>query len=312
MNHHTSFSGRHLVALVGPTAGAKTAVALRVAREMDVEVISADSRQVRAGMVIGTAAPTEAERAAAPHHLVGIVEPGETFTLVDWLERAREALDGIWARGRLPLVVGGTGQYVWALLEGWQVPRVPPNPELRAALHRMAEAEGPAALHARLAAVDPASAERIAERNVLRVVRALEIIETTGEPIPPLERQAPDFSWETVGLRWEREESFRRVDERVVAMFEGGLIEETQGLLERYGDRFRALRTIGYQQALDVIDGRATVAEAIERTQLATHRLVRTQGNWFPADDPRIAWWDGRDEAGAVGAIVAAASAPVR
>ncbi|MBM4416305.1 MAG: tRNA (adenosine(37)-N6)-dimethylallyltransferase MiaA, partial [Chloroflexi bacterium] len=166
---------RSLVAIVGPTAAGKTAAALAVARRLPVEVVSADSRQVRAGMRIGTAAPTEAELAAVPHHLVGCVAPDAPWTLADFLREARTALAAIWARGRLPLLVGGTGQYVWALLEGWQPPAVPPDPALRAALEREAAGAGVGALHARLAALDAGAAARVDARNPRRVIRALEV-----------------------------------------------------------------------------------------------------------------------------------------
>jgi tRNA dimethylallyltransferase len=305
-------SARHLVAVVGPTASGKTAAAVEAAQRLEIEVVSADSRQVRAGMRIGTAAPTDAERTAVTHHLVEIVQPDQAFTLVDWLEAAREAIEAIWERGRLPLVVGGTGQYVWALLEGWAVPRVPPNPALREELERLAEREGAETLHRRLAAVDAASAARIDARNVRRVIRALEIVEATGEPVPPLKPRDPGFTWSTIGLHWPREELYRRIDDRTVGMFDQGLIEETRGLVERYGRTFRALRTIGYHEALDVIDGELSVEQAIERTQHATHRLVRMQANWFGMHDPRIEWVDGSDLDAAADAIVAAARRAVR
>lgn len=300
-----------LVAIVGPTGSGKTSVAVEVARHVDVEVISADSRQVRAGMRIGTAAPTDAELAAVPHHLVGVVEPDEPYTLVDWLQGAREAMASIRGRGRLPLLVGGTGQYVRALLEGWAVPHVPPDDALRREFTEIAEREGPTALHARLAAVDPASARRIDPRNVRRVIRALEIVEATGEPVPPLEARDPGFTWRCFGLRWSREEIYQRVDRRVEGMFEQGLIEETRQLVDRYGRAFRALRTIGYEEALGVIDGRWTVDEAIRRAQLATHRLVRTQASWFPGDAAWIEWVDGHDIEAAADAVVTAVRRPV-
>ena len=174
-----------VVAIVGPTASGKTAVALAAAQRIAVEVVSADSRQVRAGMQIGTAMPTAEELAQVRHHLVGVVAPDATWNLQRWLADAKKTIAAIHERSAVPLVVGGTGQYVWALLEGWNVPSVEPAPEARAALERQAEAgEGPA-LHARLADLDPASAARIDPRNVRRVIRALEIIESTGAPVTP-------------------------------------------------------------------------------------------------------------------------------
>lgn len=303
---------RHLVALFGATASGKTDVAVELAGRLPVEVVSADSRQVRRGMRIGTAAPTTEERAAVPHHLVEIVEPDAPWTLVDWLERARAALDDIWGRGKIPLLLAGTGHYAWALLEGHSVPRVPPNPDVRAELEAFATAEGSDALHARLAAVDPASADRIDPNNARRMIRALEIIEATGEPVPPLRSEAPDFSWTAIGLRWLREELYARADRRAAAMYECGLIEETRELVTAYGDGFEALRSIGYAEALHVLDGSWTPAQALERTQTATHRLIRMQGTWFRADDERIRWIDARDRAAVLAAVEGAATPPVR
>lgn len=303
---------RQLVALLGATASGKTAVAVDLAARLPVEVVSADSRQIRRGMRIGTAAPTEDEQAAVPHHLIEIVEPDAPWTLVDWLERARAALEDIWDRGKLPLLLAGTGHYAWALLEGHSVPRVAPNPELRADLEAFAAAEGDAALHARLEAVDPASATRIEASNVRRVIRALEIIDGTGEPVPPLRSEPPDFSWNAVGLRWPRAELYARADERAAAMYDDGLVEETRALVAAHGNEFEALRSIGYAEALHVLDGSWTPAEALERTRTATHRLIRMQGTWFRDDDARIQWVDARDRAGVLRAIEGAVTRPVR
>ncbi len=304
-------SPRHVVVLVGPTASGKTAVAVAASARVPLEVVSADSRQLRAEMLIGTAAPDEAELAAVPHHLVSTVPPGAPWSLPDWLREAREAIEGAWARDRLPLVVGGTGQYVWALLDGWDVPEVPPDEAVRANLETYAEEHGAAALHARLAAVDAASAERIDPMNVRRVIRAMEIVEVTGKPVPPLTPRDPGFTWAVVGLRWPREALHARADARVEAMFAAGLVEETRGVVERHGRGYPALDSIGYREALAVLDGECDTAEAVRRTKIATHRLIRMQATWFRDDDPRIEWVDGSNLAAAVDAIERAARGPV-
>lgn len=302
---------RHLVALFGPTASGKTAAALTVRAQLPVEVIAADSRQLRRGMRIGTAAPTAAELAAVPHHLIAIVDADAQYTLADWLEAAHGALEEIWSREAIPLVLAGTGQYAWALLEGWDVPHVPPNPELRERLERTAEQEGASALHQRLLAADPASAARIPYTNVRRVIRALEIIEATGEPVPPAKRRRPDFTWQGVGLYRPREALHERADARVEAMFAEGLVEETRTLVAHHGRAFEALTSIGYAEALRVLDGEFTEAEAIEHTKIATHRLIRMQATWFREDDERITWVDASDPEAVVRAVEAAARAPV-
>ena len=304
-------SPRHVVVLVGPTASGKTAVAVAASARVPLEVISADSRQLRAEMVIGTAAPDEAELAAVPHHLVGTVPPDAPWSLPDWLREAREAIEGAWGRDRLPLVVGGTGQYVWALLDGWEVPEVPPDEALRSGLEAYADEHGAAALHARLAAVDPASAERIDPMNVRRVIRAMEIVEVTGKPVPPLTPRDPGFTWAVVGLRWPREALHARADARVESMFAAGLVEEARGIVQRHGRGYPALDSIGYREALGVLDGECDTPEAVRRTKIATHRLIRMQATWFRDDDPRIEWVDGANLAAAVDAIERAARRPV-
>jgi tRNA dimethylallyltransferase len=298
-----------VVAIVGPTASGKTEVAVRVAQQIAVEVISADSRQVRSGMRIGTATPTDAELEAVRHHLIGVVEPDAPWNLHAWLTAARAAIAEIHSRGATPLVVGGTGQYVWALLEGWDVPAVEPQADFRATLEAQAAAgEGPA-LYERLQQVDPASAARIDARNVRRVIRALEIVQATGGPVAPLARRDPGFDWHAVGVAWSRPAIHERADRRARAMFEGGLLDEVRDLVQRYGRELDALRSIGYSEALAVIDGTLTPEEAIRRTQIETHRLIRMQANWFREDDPRIEWVDGRRMADVAAAVVTASGA---
>ena len=303
---------RQLVAILGPTAAGKTAAALAVARRLPVEVVSADSRQLRAGMRIGTAAPTDAELAAVPHHLVGCVAPDAPWTLADYLRAARAALEAIWSRGRLPLLVGGSGQYVWALLEGWQPPAVPPDPALRAELEREAAAAGVGALHARLAALDPAAAARVDARNPRRVVRALEVAMAAGTAPARAASPPPSFGWRAFGLDWPRAELHARADARVARMYAAGLVGETRGLLARYPVDLPALRSIGYAEAARVVAGEWDEATAAARTRIATHRLIRMQHAWFPPADPRIDWWPGADLDGLAAAVAAAVEVGAR
>ncbi len=303
---------RSLVALLGATASGKTAAAVAVARRLPVEVVSADSRQLRCEMRIGTAAPTDAELAAVRHHLVGIVAPDAPWTLADFLRHAREALEEIWERGHTPLLVGGSGQYLWSLLEGRSVPALPPNPALRARLEAVAGEQGVEAVHARLAECDPASAQRIDARNLRRVIRALEIVEATGAPVPPERLAPPDFEWRAVGIAWPREALYARADARVERMYEEGLVDETRALIDRYGRSFEALKSVGYAEAMRVVAGEWEPRPAVARTKTETHRLIRQQGGWFRADDERIDWRDGADLDRLVDAVVAAAIAPVR
>ena len=218
--------GKPLICVVGPTAVGKTALAVSLAGRFGGEVVNADSRQVYRGMSIGTAKPTAAERSAAPHHLLDIMDPSESFGVALFLERATEAIGDIGQRGRLPIVCGGTGQYVWALAEGQRVPAVPPDPEFRAEMEAEAERAGPDALHRRLAAVDPERAAALDARNVRRVIRALEIHRATGRrpsEFVGTEQGAVDAL--VLGLTMSREALYRRIDERVDRMMEEGFLD---------------------------------------------------------------------------------------
>jgi tRNA dimethylallyltransferase len=304
---------RHLVALVGATASGKTAAAVALARVLPIEVVSADSRQVRAEMRIGTAAPTDEELAAVPHHLVGVVAPDAPWSLADFLQQARASLEDIWSRGKLPLVLGGTGQYVWALLEGWQPPAVPPDPELRAELEALAAADGPEPLLARLDVLDPAAAARVDRKNPRRVIRAIEVaLAGAGGASPAAPAPAVDLTSHVVGLDWPRDQLHARADARVERMYAAGLVAETCALLERYPGGLPAFDSIGYAEAARVVSGEWDLATAVERTKIATHRLIRMQATWFRRADPRIEWVPGADLDAVVRAVEAAAHPRVR
>ena len=285
---------RKLIAVVGPTATGKTALAVALARAIDGEIVGADSRQVYRRLDIGTAKPTPDERALAPHHLLDVVDPDEPFSLAEYLELATAALEDIWARGRQPLLVGGSGQYVWALLEGWTVPRLPPQRELRRSLEERAEREGAEALHRELAHVDPQAAAGIDPRNVRRVIRALEVYQTTGRPISFWQEKAPP-SWDTLvlGLACPRDELYRRIDARVDGMMQAGLVDEVRGLLTMgYSRELPSMSGIGYREVCQYLAGELDLSAAAARIKTATHRLARQQATWFRRDDPRIRWLD--------------------
>ena len=279
---------RKLIAIVGPTASGKTSLAVELAQRIDGEIIGADSRQVYRRMAIGTAKPTPEELAAARHHLIDVVDPDEPFSLGRWLDLAKDALEDIWSRGKQPLLVGGTGQYVWALLEGWRVPRVPPDGELRMAL----ESRGPAELVEELRRVDPEAEGFVDPRNVRRVVRALEVYHATGKPFSHWRTKEPaGFESLVIGLRLPREELYPRIDVRVEAMFAAGLVDEVQGLLaEGYSRELPSMSGIGYREVCEYLAGEIDLETAVERTKTGTHRLARHQNSWFKAGDARIRW----------------------
>jgi tRNA dimethylallyltransferase len=284
-----------LIAIVGPTATGKTALAIALAQRLGGEIVGADSRQVYRHMDIGTAKPTAEERALAPHHLIDVIDPDEEFSLAQYLEQAVAALDDVWSRGKQPLLVGGSGQYVWALLEGWRVPRLPPQRELRRELGERADRQGAEALHRELAQVDPKAAARIDPRNVRRVIRALEVHKATGRPISYWQEKGPP-PWEvlTLGLTCPRQELYQRIDARVDSMMEAGLVDEVKRLLSMgYDPSLASMSGIGYKQVCQHLAGELDLATAVARIKTSTHRLARQQYTWFRLDDGRIRWLEG-------------------
>lgn len=283
---------RRLVAIVGPTASGKSAIALELAQRLGGEIVNADSRQVYRGMDVGTAKPSPAEQRIVRHHLLDVADPREGYSLALYQRQAKEVLDSIWARDSFAWLVGGTAQYVWALLEAWAVPDVEPDADLRAALEAFAAEHGWEALHQRLAAVDPLAASRLDGRNVRRVIRALEVFEKSGAPISAWQAKgAPDFEYLLFGVTRPREELYRRIDQRVDAMFEDGLIEEVRKLLAAGVQADApAMSSIGYGETVRYLHGKLTLAEAIEKTKFGSHRLARGQEQWFRKDDKRISW----------------------
>jgi tRNA dimethylallyltransferase len=285
---------RKLIAVVGPTATGKTALAIALARAIGGEIVGADSCQVYRRMDIGTAKPAPEERALVPYHLLDVVDPDELFSLAQYLELATAALEDIWARGLQPLLVGGSGQYFWALLEGWKVPRLPPQPELRRSLEDRAVREGPEALHRELAQIDPRAAAGIDPRNVRRVIRALEVCEATGRPISFWQEKAPP-SWDTLvlGLTSPRDDLYHRIDIRVDGMMKAGIVDEVRGLLAMgYSRELPSMSGIGYREVGQHLAGELDLSTTVERIKTATHRLARQQATWFRRDDERIRWID--------------------
>ena len=285
---------RPLVVIVGPTAVGKTDLSLCLAEAVGGEIVSADSRQVFRSMDIGTAKAGPEEQARVRHHLLDVVDPGETLGLAEYQELAYAAIDDILARGRVPFLVGGTGQYVMAVVEGWQIPRVPPNESLRRDLYQEAEEGGADALHARLQELDPVAAARIDYRNVRRVVRALEVCLLTGRPISEQQKKAPPpYNLVMIGLTMPRPVLYRRIDERVERMMASGLEDEVRQLVGAgYTFDRPAMTGLGYGQFRSYLAGEASREDVVSEIKRATRRFVRQQRNWFRQDDPRIHWLD--------------------
>lgn len=285
---------RPLVVLLGPTAVGKTEIAIQLAEHLRGEIVSADSRLFYRGMDIGTAKPSPTEMRRVPHHLIDIVEPDQGLSLAVFQQLAYRAIAGIHQRGNLPILVGGTGQYVRAVVEGWQPPAISPDARLRKALEAWARQIGPQGLHERLASLDPAAAERIDYRNLRRTVRALEVIFSTGRRFSEQRSRHPSpYRALLLGLSRPRQALYQRIDARIRAMLEGGLIDEVRDLLERgYAPDTPALSAIGYQEICAYLQGRISLEEAERQMQRNTRNYVRRQANWFKTTDPQIHWFD--------------------
>jgi len=279
-----------LVVLCGPTATGKTAAALVLAERLGAEIVAADSRTVYRGMDIGTAKPPREARARIPHHCIDLAEPDETVTLAAYRQAAAGAIRGIRARGKVPLLVGGTGLYIRAVVDGFTIPAVPPDLTLRADLERD-EARAPGRLHARLQRVDPLAASRIHPHNVRRLIRALEVFAHTGRPISALQRRG-DVAGDVVqvGLTLEREALYRRIDERVDEQIRTGLVDEVHALLHRGVDpSLPSMQGLGYKEIVPYLQGEMALAEAITYLRRNTRRFAKRQYTWFRRD-PRIRW----------------------
>ncbi|MFC2001855.1 tRNA (adenosine(37)-N6)-dimethylallyltransferase MiaA [Chloroflexota bacterium] len=283
-----------LIAVVGPTGIGKSRLGLHLAKTFNGEIVSADSRQVYRHMSIGTAKPGTEELSLVHHHLIDTVNPGEDFSLAKYQSLAYQAIRDIERCHKLPVFVGGSGLYVWAVLEGWKIPEVPPDLEFRHNLEKMAAISGPEALYQELLKVDPMAAQKIDRRNIRRVIRALEVHGKTSKPFSQLqEREAPPFDAFIIGLTAERAELYHRIDQRIDRMIERGLVKEVDKLVNMgYDFNLAAMSSIGYKQIGLFLKGELPLATAIQQIKTETHRFVRHQYAWFRLKDDRIRWFD--------------------
>ncbi|MFO7975180.1 MAG: tRNA (adenosine(37)-N6)-dimethylallyltransferase MiaA [Candidatus Hydrogenedentota bacterium] len=284
---------RNVIAVVGPTASGKTALALELALRLDSEIISADSMQVYKGMEIGTAAPTPQERALAKHHFVSVLAPGDEFSAGKFERIARQIVESLNAQGKTAVVAGGAGLYVRALLEGL-FPGPEKNDAIRSRLHREAEKEGVPALYARLKACDSDYADLISENDLRRIVRALEVYELTGQPLSKLHAEHQEAAMPLdavqVAFDWPREDLYARIDARVDVMLQQGFVDEVRTLLDKgYEKHLHRLRSLGYREFADYLAGKKSYEEAVEAMKQNTRRFAKRQLTWFRAD-PGIHW----------------------
>ena len=284
-----------ILAIVGPTASGKTSISIELAKRLGGEIISCDSMQIYRRMDIGTAKPTEEEKCGVPHHLIDAVEPSDAFSCADYVTMAGEAAKEIAARGKLPILCGGTGLYFDRFLCG-EMEETHADEDLRASLFAYAESEGIEALHARLREVDPESADAIHPNNVKRVVRALEIYEQTGIPKSEFDRRSQvvesPYEATVIGLFYPRREVlYERINRRVDMMLADGLLEETKRLLDEgvFEVNLTAAQAIGYKELLGYLGGSETLTEAAENLKTATRRYAKRQITWFSAK-PYVEW----------------------
>jgi tRNA dimethylallyltransferase len=283
-----------LVVIVGPTAVGKTGLAVRLNSHLPVEVVSADSRQVYREMDIGTAKATPEEQSKVPHHLIDVIDPDAPFSLADFQELAYQAIDDIMARDKAPLLVGGTGQYVRAVVQGWRIPRVPPDEALRGRLYTAADMMGAERFHQRLTRVDPKAAAKIDYRNVRRVVRALEVYIKTGRPISEQQGKIPPpYRILMIGLTMPRPRLYERVDRRVDQMIAAGLVNEVRNLLQMgYAPDLPSMSGLGYSEISAYLQDEMNLQDAVQAIKSNTRKFIRHQYNWFSPNSDRIKWFD--------------------
>ncbi|HLN11722.1 MAG TPA: tRNA (adenosine(37)-N6)-dimethylallyltransferase MiaA [bacterium] len=285
-----------LLVIAGPTAVGKTAIAVAAAGRLGAEIVSADSRTVYRGLDIGTAKPSRADRAAAPHHLLDVAAPDEVFTVADYQRLARAAIAEIRARGRVPMLLGGTGLYLRAVVDGVAIPAVAPDWPRRARLEEEERAGGAGTLHRRLAEVDPEAAAAIHPRNLRRVIRALELYERTGAPRAAPRGEGAESAPLMVALTLDRGRLYARIDRRLDQMIADGLVDEVRRLLDAgVAPALPAMQGLGYKELVPHIRGEIGLLEAVERLRRNTRRYAKRQWTWFRAD-PRYRWIDVDDD----------------
>lgn len=294
-----------VVILVGPTAVGKSELAIDLAKRLNGEIVTADSMQVYQGMNIGTAKPSLEQQEEIPHHLIDVVPPDQPFNVARYRNLAHETIAAIHARDRLPIVSGGTGLYIRAILDEFLLPGSGSDPKIRARLEAEAKQDGNQALHDRLQAIDPETATRLHPNDIRRVIRALEIYETTGkimsQHIQEAQQRTPRYHSIHVGLTRPRTELYRRIEQRVDKQLADGLVAEVRALIQRYELNKTARQALGYKEIIDFLSGQCTFDEAIERLKRETRRYAKRQYTWFRRDE-RLRWFDlhtyaSRDEA---------------
>lgn len=288
---------RPVIFIVGPTASGKTDLSIKLADLLDTEIISADSRYFYKGMDIGTDKPSPEELKRIKHHMIDIANLDETVSVAQFKDRAAQIISELHHQKKIPVVVGGTGLYVHALLKNWSMPELEADQQLRDELEKYADLYGKKRLYDFLSKVDPVSAEAIDYQNVRRTIRAVEVILKTGKTFSS-QRNKNELIYSTkmIGILWDRNTLYERIDKRIDAMIAGGLVDEVKRIKqEGFSKNLPAMSAIGYREIADYLDGTITLDEAIMMMRRNSRTFVRRQSNWFKVDDPTIRWFDGRN-----------------
>lgn len=287
-----------LIIIAGPTGSGKSFLAMELAQKLNTDIISADSRQIYRDLDIGTAKPTPGEQKLVKHHLIDIRPPTENFTVAEYIELVKPLIEKLCNSGKIPLLVGGTGLYIKSLIEGFSIPEVKPLPELRHKLKEEAELSGNKVLYERAKKIDPEAMLRIHENDLFRIIRLLEVFESTGKKMSSLRKRSEDIIYDLVyiGLDLEREKLYERIGLRVNKMIEDGLIDEVTGLMEKYGSDLKLLGTINYREIRDFILKNTSLDEAKELMKKDTRNFAKRQLSWF-RNDPNISWEKFNDKA---------------
>ncbi len=285
-----------VIAIAGPTASGKTALAVELAKILGTEVISADSRQIYKEFDIATAKPSKEEMQGIKHHMIDIVEPAEEFTVADFADKAARIIDTLLENGKIPIVAGGTGLYFRILLENYDMPRVAPDKKLREELHIIEKEQGAQALHKMLYELDPVLAQNMHPNNTVKIIRALEVCKTLGIPMSQAQqKKEPEYDVIWFGLGHlngeDRKFLYDRADKRVEKMIDAGLEKEADTLYKKYGKINSILKTIGYQEFIDYFDGNTSYQECVEKIKQNTRRYAKRQLTWFRRNE-NIKWLD--------------------
>jgi tRNA dimethylallyltransferase len=285
-----------LIVIVGPTAVGKTTSAISLAELIGGEIVSADSRLLYKGMNIGTAKPSHQEMQRVPHHLIDVTTPDNPWSLAQYKIASSNVISDIQQRCNTPVLVGGTGQYVRAIVEGWNIPPIPNDNKIRDELVAYAERNGSVSLHDRLKELDAEAAESIDSRNIRRIIRALEVCISTGKTFSQLRTKTrPSYDIYVIGLTMDRTELYRRIDARIDNMFTIGWVEEVRALINKgYTQDMSSMSALGYRDVAGFIRGDIDIVETKRRIRKASRRLVRRQASWFSKDDDSINWYEMR------------------